>query len=241
MRFRVKFNLQNESIPKDKNRIILSFLKSAYSKYDIDYYKSLYEENQTKQKSFTFSTYMPQSKFLRDEIIIPSCSFDLEFSSYDNYDSLMFYNSIIGILNKSIDIKGNSITAKNIINLKEKPIFDNYATFKTISPISIREHNGDNKKTWYHLLETEKGKEVFLHNIKIQALEQFGDKAKYDLDDLKLSVIKSKEVRVKHYDIVIPANLAILRIEAKQYLVDYFYKAGICSQRSTGFGMLDLI
>lgn len=241
MRFRVKFNLQNESIPKDKNRIILSFLKSAYSKYDIDYYKSLYEENQTKQKSFTFSTYMPQSKFLRDEIIIPSCSFDLEFSSYDNYDSLMFYNSIIGILNKSIDIKGNSITAKNIINLKEKPIFNDYAKFKTLSPISIREHNGDNKKTWYHSLETEKGKEVFLHNIRVQALEQFGDQTKYDLENLKLSVLKSKEVRVKHYDIVIPANLAIIEIQAKPYLLDYFYKAGVCSQRSSGFGMLDLI
>lgn len=241
MRFRVKLGLQNESIPKDKNRVILSFLKTAYSKYDKDYYKSLYEENQPKRKSFTFSTYMPQAKFLQDEIIIPSCSFDLEFSSYDNYDSLMFYNSIVGILNKSIDIKGNSITAKNIINLKEKPIFNDYAKFKTLSPISIREHNGDNKKTWYHSLETEKGKEVFLHNIRVQALEQFGDQTKYDLENLKLSVLKSKEVRVKHYDIVIPANLAIIEIQAKPYLLDYFYKAGVCSQRSSGFGMLDLI
>jgi CRISPR-associated endoribonuclease Cas6 len=241
MRFRVKFNLSNEIIPKDKNRVILSFLKTAYSKYDMDYYKSLYEENQPKRKSFTFSTYMPQAKFLQDEIIIPSCSFDLEFSSYDNYDSLIFYNSIVGILNKSIDIKGNSITAKNIINLKEKPIFNDYAKFKTLSPISIREHNGDNKTTWYHLLDTQKGKDIFLHNIKIQALDQFGDKAKYDLDDLKLSVIKTKEVRVKHYDIVIPSNLAIIEIQAKPYLLDYFYKAGVCSQRSSGFGMLDLI
>jgi len=48
-------------------------------------------------------------------------------------------------------------------------------------------------------------------------------------------------VRVKHYDIVIPANLAIIEIQAKPYLLDYFYKAGVCSQRSSGFGMLDLI
>lgn len=241
MRFRVRFKLEKENIPKDKNRFILSFFKSAFSSYDFGYYKSLYEEDKIKQKSFTFSVYLPEAEFTRDEIIIKSKTFDLDYSAYEDYDALMFYNSILNILNKRVYLKNNSITAIRLIKLDEKEITSDSVIFKTISPISVREHEGDNKNTWYHSLDTRKGQNIFYKNIKCQAISQFGEGIEKDLKDTKIKIIKNKIVKVKHYDIAIPANLAVFRMEAKPYLLDYFYKAGICSQRSTGFGMLNVI
>lgn len=72
MRFSVEILLDNERIPKDKNRIILSLIKHHFNSYDEDYYKELYEESQNKMKSFTFALYMGNCEFLREEIDIPS-------------------------------------------------------------------------------------------------------------------------------------------------------------------------
>lgn len=40
MRFNVELLLENEIIPKDKNRVFLSFLKHNYSSYDNEYFES---------------------------------------------------------------------------------------------------------------------------------------------------------------------------------------------------------
>ncbi len=44
MRFNVELLLDNENIPKDKNRIILSLLKHNFNSYNGDYYSEIYEE-----------------------------------------------------------------------------------------------------------------------------------------------------------------------------------------------------
>jgi len=241
MRFNVELLLENEVIPKDKNRIILSLIKYNFSSYDKNYYSQLYEKTPNKIKSYTFSLYMGNCKFLREEIVIPGKKMILNFSTYDIRDGIMFYNSFLK--NKAIKfpIKDNSIIISKINLNKEKPIKENQAIYRTLSPISVRNHFGDNKRTWYYSLNDTKGQEVFKKNLKYQLVDRFGNDSLLDIEDVKFDVLNNKEVKVKHYNIEVLANICYLKIKAKPYILDYLYKAGIGSQRSTGFGMVDLV
>jgi CRISPR-associated endoribonuclease Cas6 len=123
----------------------------------------------------------------------------------------------------------------------EKVITNDYATYRSMSPVVVREHKGDNDKTWYHSLNEEKGREIFMKNLKYQLLDTFGEERKLDIDEIEFQVIGNKEVKVKHYGIEVLSNICKLRICAKPYILDYLYKSGIGSRKSSGFGMLDLV
>ena len=109
-----------------------------------------------------------------------------------------------------------------------------------MSPISVREHFGDNKQTWYHSLNEEAGQEIFLNNLKYQLKNEYGEDKALDIKEVQFEVIANKVVKVKNYGIEVVGNICHIKIYAKPYILDYLYKAGIGSQRSTGFGMVDL-
>lgn len=241
MRFGVEIIINKENIPKDKNRLIISFLKHNYESIDKEYYRTLYEDEKNNMKSFTFSLYMPDCKFTREEIIIPDKKIILNFSTNDMKDALYFYNSILANKGKSYEIKGISLTINKINIIKEKTIVNNHQIYSTMSPIVVREHNGDNKKTWYYSLNDEVGKKVFMQNIKYQLLDEFGEERKLDINEVEIEILNNKEVNVKHYNIEVLSNICRLKIKAKPYILDYLYKSGSGARRSQGFGMLDLI
>ena len=95
LRFGIEFILNKDKIQKDKNRVFISFLKNSLESYDKDYYEEFYSEEKNKIKDFTFSLYMGNCKFLRDEILIPDKKINLNFSTYRNEDGILFYNSFI--------------------------------------------------------------------------------------------------------------------------------------------------
>ena len=241
MRFRVELLLDNELIPKDKNRIIVSLFKHCFSSYSKSFYTELYEKSLNRAKSFTFSLYMGQCQFLRNEIVIPDKRMNLNFSTCDSRDGIMFYNSFLSKIGSKYPVQNNSIEISKITLIREKPIIQDEAIFKTLSPISVREHSGDNRTTWYHSLSDENGQEVFINNLRYQLENRFGKDRQLDMDELEFEILRNKEVKVKHYNIEVLGNISLLKIKAKPYLLDYIYKAGIGSQRSTGFGMIDLV
>lgn len=241
LRFNVELLLKNESFPKDKNRVILSLLKHNFNSYNEDYYLKLYKETPTNTKDFTFSLFMKDCKFLRDEIVIPDKKILLNFSTYSIEEGITFYNSFLQNKGLEYKIKNNTLKIGKINLIREKAIKTDEVLLKTLSPISVREHNGDNKTTWYHSLNDDKGKEVFLKNFKHQFNDIFGNDRLLDSEELEIEILRNKEVKVKHYGIEVLGNISTLKIKGKPYILDYIYKAGIGSQRSAGFGMIDLV
>ena len=239
MRLSLELELESEKFPKDKNRVILSIIKKALEDHDNDYYSRLYANPSS--KDFTFSAYMGMGcEFLRDEIVIPGKKIILNFSFYEPYDGLMFYNAFVGCRGKKHPVAGNLAVVNKIWVRNEKPILSETVMFKALSPVVARDHNGDNKKTWYYSLNEQEGREIFIRNLKCQIVDKFGDAAKYDLKDMKFE-FKSKDVRVKNYSIDILSNIVIMKVSARQYILDYIYKAGVGSKRSMGFGMLEIV
>lgn len=241
MRFNVELLLDNEIIPKDKNRIIISLLKHNFSSYDKEYYSKQYEDKQNKSKSFTFSLYMGSCKFLREEIVIPEKKIILNFSTYDMEDGIIFYNAFLKNKGLKYPIKNNTMKINKISLNKEKLITDDEAAFKTLSPIVSREHNGNNNKTWYHSLNEEKGRQVFIKNVKYQLQDVFGESRKLDFEEIEFQLIKNKDVKIKNYGIEVLGNIAVFKLRSKPYILDYLYKSGAGSQRNGGFGMIDLV
>lgn len=242
MRFNIELALLNENIPKDKNRIILSLLKHVYESYDEEYYRSLYENEENKRKNYTFSLYMPNCTFTREEIIIPDKKIIWNFSTSDMNEGINFYNAVLTNKGKPYAIKNNVITINRVNMNKEKLITHNHAIYSTMSPIVVREHNGDNKRTWYYSLNEEKGQEIFKENLKYQLLDNFGEERRLDIEEVDFQVLRgNKEVKVKHYGIEVLSNICRMKVQGKPYILDYIYKSGIGSRKNAGFGMLDLV
>jgi len=123
VRFSVELLLENDRIPKDKNRIILSIMKSYFSSYSEQYYEKLYEVRQNRIKDFTFSLDMGNCKFLREEILTPDPKIHLNFLAYDYEDGIMFYNSFLNSKGKEHPVKNNTIKIGKITMKKGKTIF----------------------------------------------------------------------------------------------------------------------
>lgn len=241
MRFSLEISLKEDKIIKDKNRMFISLIKHSLEKYDKDYYNYLYEGEANKVKSFTFSLYMGNCIFEKEEILIPNKKIILNFSTSSMEDSLYFYNSFLGQRGKPYPIKRNTLTINKINLVKEKLIVDEEAIFKTLSPIVVREHKGSNNDTWYYSLNQEKSKKVFMKNLKKQLLKEFGEEKRLDIDEVEVVILNNKEVKIKHYSIEVLSNICRINIKAKLYILDYLYKAGVGSRKSQGFGMLDLV
>lgn len=241
MRFEVIFELPDKRLPTDYRRMFVSFLKKAFEESNSRYFERQYLAEKTKMKNFVFSIYLPEFEKIQEEIIVGEQWLKMFFSSSDESDGLNFYNAVLRMKNKEYFYKQYRIIPTRIRLLQEKIIRDEKAVFKSLSPIVVREHSGDNKKTWFHSLGTEEGRTIFSENLKNQLKRAFSDEHNADFEQLRCEVIQSREIKMKHYRVVIAANSAIFSVEAKPYVLEYLYKSGVGANRSRGFGMLDII
>ena len=240
MRISAVFLMEQNCIDKDKNRIFISILRNILESYDLNIYKKFFDSGAVR-KSYCFALYMKDAEFTRDKIIIPSKKIIFKLSTADLEDAIHIYNAFVQDIRKTFRIKENELKLNKISIEREKNIYDENVVFTTLSPVLIRKHEGDNKKTWYHTLNDEEGRKLFLDNLKVQLVEEFGQDRIYDIEEVKVDVLTNKDVKVKNYAIEVLGNLCKLEIHAKSYILEYIYKAGIGSQKSTGFGMLDLL
>lgn len=241
MRFSISFSTGQESIPIDYHRMILSFFKKAFEKSDPEYFSELYKDEVNKMKSYVFSVYFYKPEIMREEIKIHDKRFKVFISTYDTRDGIKIFNAFTSMRGNEHDYKGYKIIAEHIDLLKEMVIKNDEVIFKTLSPIVIKQHEGDNKRTWYHSLENEEGRDLFVRNLKNQLEIVFGDEEKRDFEEIGFELIKNKMLKIKHYDIVVNCNHAIFKLRAKPYILDYFYKSGIGANRSRGFGFIDVM
>lgn len=242
MRISQELLLSGNKIDKDKNKIIMHITKLLMEKESKDTFKGLYEENINSPKDLTFSMYLGRDvKFLRDEIEIPSQKIIVNFSTSDPIIGITLFNSFIKHKGLEIPIKNNIILINRVDIIKPRPITMEKVRFITKSPIVVRSHNGNNEETYYNSLLEEGGQKVFLKNLKYQIKDKFPDINKTDLDDIKLNILWNKEVKVKHYGIIIPSNICEFEIEARMYILEEIYLNGIGGRKSQGFGYVDLV
>lgn len=242
MRLAIFCELENEIMPIDYRRKIVSLFKYSIFNYDKNLYESMYSKSENKQKDFCFSVYFPDSKVESDKLIINSKKLIINFSTENLELGINIYNSLINQQRKLFDLSTyNKILITNIVLRKEKIITRNKVQFKTLSPIVIRDHDVTTGKDWFLTFEDENYTQILKRNLRKELADKFGRNVESDINDLKIVNINMKKIIVKSYEINIACSLGNFIIEGEQYLLNYFYKSGLGSKRGLGFSLLEVV
>lgn len=236
MRIKIECTLKENIVTISYNRKILSFIKKSLELYDKDIEKNYYD--QPKEKDMSFACYFPIEKIENNKIYLKENTFKIFFTFNSVVDGIHYYNSFVNSKNKKIEFKINENTfiVTKITKLQEKTIKDNTAIFQTLSPVVIKE-KVTREKEWFHILD-ERGIKVLKKNIIYSLKEKFTDNK---LENLEIIPIDIQKTIINFYDIKFPGTKGIFAIKGDKEILEYFYKSGIGSKKSSGFGMLELV
>lgn len=236
MRIEINCKLENKEIALDYNRKILSLFKKALENYKPEIKDYFYGD--PKEKDMTFSCYLPIEKIEENKIFLKENKFKITLSLEKAIEAIHFYNALLIGKNLKFDFGNNKAEILDVKSLKEKEINSEIIMFKTLSPILVREKPKDSNKSWYYVLNEEKAMEVLKKNLIYTLKNKFLIK---DIEDLEIIPIDIKKVVITYYSFKLPATKGIIVIKGKKEILNYFYKAGFASRKSSGFGMLEII
>ena len=236
MRLKIECSLEENIISTSYNRKILSFFKKSLELYDREVEKEYYGE--PCKKDMSFSCFFPLEKIDGDKIYLKENTFKIFITFNSIIDGVHFYNSFVNAKNKKIQFNfyENKFTISNIIKLNEKKINNNVAIFQTLSPIVIKEKI-TKEKEWFHILD-EKGIEILKKNLNYSLKDKFSLEI---LNQIEIIPVDVKKIIVNFYNIKFPTTKGIFILKGNKEILNYFYKSGIGSKKSSGFGMLELI
>ncbi|WP_022819289.1 CRISPR-associated endoribonuclease Cas6 [Fusobacterium russii] len=239
MRLLIECSLENKeeiSIPVDYRRKVLSFFKSVLEKNSLELKDKYYKENNL--KDFTYSCYLPIKEIKDKKIYLSSNTFKIFFSTSEYNIFFDFYNSFQKSLLKDFNFAGYILNINSLTLVKEKKITTEEVVFKIISPIIVRDHNKENGKNWFYSLNETEGVEILKRNITSLLKDKF---EKNDIDELEITPINIKKVISYYYNFKMEGNKGLIKIKAKKEILDYLYKAGFSSNRSAGYGYVDVV
>lgn len=237
MRYEISLELENEKIIQDYRRKCMSLLKALTEDYNPNFKEKQYGEN--KIKDFTFAMNLPFEKVEGNFIKLKSRSIKMYLSIYKMEDALYFMTAFLDGVGKTFKFgENNSIKILSIRPLNEKEIRGESVIFNLISGLVIREHIKEKNKDWYYLITDEKGIDILKTNLKFSLKDRFKQS---DLEAIEIEALNTKKTVVKFYDYKFPITLGNIRVTAKKEILEYFYKSGLGSRASSGFGMCEII
>lgn len=237
MRYKLFFELENKDMSIQYRKSVLSFFKKSLSEYDNEIYEKLYHAKDPIIKPYTFSVFFKDSEFKEDRIIVNSKQMELNISIADYEIAVILYNAFNHQRNKIFHLEHNSMTLKNIVLIQEKQINTEEITIKFMSPLIVRQR--ENEKDYYFSVEGEK----FLETLKINIKEQL-KLTNYSMDivdSIKLEKVNGRKTVVKFYEKQMEGSIGTFKLFGNKELLNFLYRAGIGSRRSSGFGMFEII
>lgn len=234
MRLKMYFTLENENVPIDYRRSILSFIKLSLSEYNQEYYERLYKDNVV--KPYAFSVFFKSPKIESEKIFVEDKRFELNLTVEDYEIAIVLYNSFNKQKHKTFSIYQNSFVLQDIVLVPEKEIVENKILVKFQSPLCARERI-DNKD-YYYSYEKEKFKTVLRLNLEEQ-LKRSGKSLEL-LNSFDIIPIKPIKVVIKFYEKQIECSTGTFELQGNKELLEYLYKAGMGSKHSAGFGMFQI-
>ena len=242
MRLELTFELHKAELPLDNKSIWISYLKNALTMCNNGcFYEKYFGE--AKAKDYSFSIILSKPEFLKQKIRLENSKVKMIFSALDEHRTgLIFFSAFIAQKNRKFILPDdNFMILKSISQLKENEIISNKVIFKTVTGggIVIREHDESSNRDYYFTSNDEKfiaQAKLVLKNEAMQA--GFSESLS---DEINIMPIQSKKIVVKQYGIHVDVSVGLFLIEADTKILNYFYKAGIGSKHSMGYGLLDIV
>ena len=240
------------NIPTNYRRDVLSLFKEALKRMSPELYDQLWgDKKANSSKPFTFCISLPNAQSIKEKdknyLKISSggsnLSVRLTISSSDPIILINFYNALLNI--SGYKLFGSDIELKHFRLLQEIPFNEKVSTFKTMSPMVVRNmdvRNNKEKEGLKYLTSDDIGFENNLYHSVRGMCKDFLDSG-YDLkmEDFKFSKIDCRIEKIYHYKEVIPATSGTFKIEAPEEILKLIFDAGIGARRSQGFGIMDVV
>lgn len=233
MRFKLIFKLENETIPIQYRKNVISFLKLSLEEYDIEYFNKFYHKKDRIIKPYTFSVYLRNAKINSETITVPDKTFTLNISIADIEIATILYNSFNHQIRKKIPMDKNSLTLIDIAMIPEKKILEDKIIVKFMSPLVVHDRNRETRKDYFYSFEDEKFLETLKINIKNQL--EGTDITLKSVESFNIIPIKAKKTVVKFYEKQIEVSLGSFELSGDKKLLNLLYQGGIGSKRSAGF------
>lgn len=238
MRFKFLFTLVNEKFPIQYRKSIMSFIKMSLQGYDEKEFNKLYHAKDPIMKPYTFAVFLKNPKFEENFILLEDKKVELNFSIQDYNIAISIYNSFNHQLHKSFPLIQNSMTLQKISIIPEKQIKTDEILIKFISPLVVREHNSETKKDYYYSFQHEKFQEMLRINIREEIKNT--DIPEKLVENFSIEAVNGKKAVIKFYEKQIETSLGVYKLKGNPELLNYLYKSGIGSKRSSGFGMFSI-
>lgn len=223
MRIRLCFDLENELLPIQYRKSIMSFIKLSLSEYSQEGYKMLYNNRDNIIKPYTFAVFLLNPIFEDENILVESKKFELNMA-IENYNiAIMLYNSFNHQKRKAFPLHNNSMILQKIVLLPEKEIKEEKIIIKFMSPLVVRSRQ-EGKDYYYSF-----GDEKFLEILKINIREQLriSNLKTDEVEHFKIEAIQPRKTVIKFYEKQIECSLGTYYISGNKELLEYLYKAGM--------------
>lgn len=242
MRFKLDFIIDQSEFNADYRRYVLSFIKNALSQsVNGDLLERYYKDTVT--KDFTWTMIVSKPRFTKEKFQFADNKFSLVFSTDDRRQTGMYLMlAFLNQKNKRYPADdGNFFTLKNIVQLGQKEIKGTSVRFVTMpgSSLVVRDHDRETNRDKYYSCEDE----GYVHKLE-QALKTQAEMAGFSepaVESIRLESVTGRKVVVKHYGIYLDATIGDFIMGGKNEILQFFYRNGACSRRSSGFGMLDIV
>lgn len=236
--YKLTFALEKSRLPREMDRLIVSFLKASAQAVSQEFYERLYNKNKSVIKGYTFSYYLPGAQFVKKEILLESDTFSLFFSDADQQELLLFFNGFQLMKRKKFSMNGNSMTLVSVRMQPLSEIREKEIVIRMQSPLIVRNHRAEDNTDIYYTCETEGFEQALKENIGL-FLERIG--MCITADDFSIQTIKGKKVVVPVFGRNTDATLGIFKLTGSCQLLNILYQAGIGTRRSAGHGKFEVI
>ncbi|AYD40182.1 CRISPR-associated endoribonuclease Cas6 [Clostridium fermenticellae] len=243
MRFKCTF--KTEKIPLCYHMMLVSMIKEALKAEDEEYLNKLYyfqNKKNKKSKNFTFSVYLKDYKIDKEEIKINGFV-QINISSPDIEFMLKLYNGILK--KKSFQYKKiYQIDKLKITIQQEKNILKEELCFKTLSPIYMKDINGNSISP----TSNEYSKEFnYIQNKILENYRGYGLKENVQFAPVLMEEKVVKEEikdfkKVSGKDIYyVEAYSGIFKLCGDVQDLKDIYMLGVGYRRNQGFGMIEVV
>lgn len=238
MKINLEFTLKNNIISMEYHSFIVSFFKKALESYDEQLYKDLYQEGNTKLKTFTFSVYFDSPQFCKEQIILGTNKIRVHITDYNLQNGLLLSNALMNMEKISFPITNNEMKLSRIITERLNLLTEDNIIIQMSSPLIVRNHNKETNQDNYYTYQDSEFKDTLKLNLK-SMIEKLN--YSFSVDDFDIVPLKNKKTVVKLYHHSMNASLGIFQLKGNPKLLDFLWKAGIGSHRSSGFGSFKIL
>lgn len=219
--YKLTFKLEKNWLPKEADRVIVSFLKASAQAYSQDFYEKLYDKSKSIIKNYTYSCYLPGAEFQQEKIMLARDTFSLFFSDASQQELMTFFNAFQLMKFKKYPMSENTMTLISIHMQQMNEIRENEIVIKMQSPLIVRNHNSEDNTDIYYTCETEGFEKALKENIAI-FLERIG--TDIALEDFSVQTIKGRKVVVPIFGRNTDATLGIFKLTALVSCLIFYIK-----------------